>query len=142
MMEFYKNIPAVSDFRAVLDDGNYHAAPQDWLIAVADVEGSTKAVAAGQYKQVNALGAAAVTAVLNALDDLEIPFVFGGDGASFVFPPAAANPVAAALSGAQDLARDVFSLTLRVGIVPVSAVTDSRHSVKICKFKIVMPIIF
>lgn len=136
MMEFYKNIPPVSDFRAVLDDGNYREIPQDWLIAVADVAGSTKAVAAGQYKQVNALGAAAVTAVLNALDDLEIPFVFGGDGASFVFPPAAANPVAAALSGAQELAQDVFSLELRAGIVPVSAVTDSRRSVKICKFKI------
>jgi hypothetical protein len=136
MMEFYKNIPALSDFRAVLDDGNYRELPQDWLIAVADVAGSTKAVAAGQYKQVNALGAAAVTAVLNALDDLEIPFVFGGDGASFVFSPAAANPVAAALSGAQELARDVFSLELRAGIVPVSAVTDNRRSVKICKFKI------
>jgi len=136
MMEFYKNIPAVSNFRAVLDDGNYHEVPQDWLIAVADVEGSTKAVAEGRYKQVNALGAAAVTAVLNALDDLEIPFVFGGDGASFVFPPAAANAVAAGLSGAQDLARDVFSLKLRAGIVPVSAVTGSRSGVKICKFKI------
>ncbi|MBL1147020.1 MAG: DUF3095 domain-containing protein [Pseudomonadota bacterium] len=135
-MDFYKNIPPVNDFRAVLNDSHYHNVPQDWLIAVADVEGSTKAVAAGQYKQVNALGAAAVTAVLNALGDLEIPFVFGGDGASFVFPPAAANAVCAALSGAQDLAASVFSLELRAGILPVSAVTDSRHSVKICKFKI------
>jgi len=135
-MEFYKNIPAISDFRAVLNDDNYHTVPQDWLIAVADVEGSTKAVAAGQYKQVNALGAAAVTAVLNALGDLEIPFVFGGDGASFAFPPTAANAVCAALAGAQDLAQSVFFLQLRAGIVPVSSVTHGRHSVKICKFKI------
>ncbi|TNE32516.1 MAG: DUF3095 domain-containing protein [Alphaproteobacteria bacterium] len=135
-MDFYKNIPAIDDFRAVLNDDNYHTVPQNWLIAVADVKGSTKAVAAGQYKQVNALGAAAVTAVLNALGDLEIPFVFGGDGASFVVPPEAANAVCAALSGARDLAENVFSLELRAGIVPVSAVTGSRYSVKICKFKI------
>lgn len=136
MTGFYKNLPAVSDFRAVLDDRHYREVPSDWLIAVADVEGSTKAVADGRYKQVNALGAAAVTAVLNALGDLEIPFVFGGDGASFVVPPAAAAPVAAALSGTQELARDVFALTLRAGMLPVSAVTETRRSVKICKFKI------
>ncbi len=60
--------------------------PDDWVIVIGDIEGSTEQVE-GRYKSVNLVGAAVIAAVLNALPDLDIPFVFGGDGAALVVPP-------------------------------------------------------
>lgn len=45
-----------------------------------DIRGSTRAIEEGRYKQVNMVGAAVITAVLNACAGYEIPFVVGGDG--------------------------------------------------------------
>ena len=42
----------------MLDDALYQPAPDDWLIAVSDVVGSRKAIAAGSYKAVNMAGVA------------------------------------------------------------------------------------
>jgi hypothetical protein len=53
---------------------------------MSDVVASTAAIRAGQYKIVNIAGGALIVAVSNALDRLDFPFAFGGDGASFALP--------------------------------------------------------
>ena len=42
---------------------------------------------AGRYKDVNLIGAACITATLNATRGLDLPYVFGGDGATVLIPP-------------------------------------------------------
>lgn len=126
----------VTEFRSVLDERNYQDLPDDWLVAVADVMGSTKAIEAGRYKDVNSLGASSIMAVLNAVGNVPIPYVFGGDGASFVIPPELLEPVAGALYGTQQLAWDGFGLSLRAGMVPVSVIRERGASVKVLRYKL------
>ncbi len=78
---FYAQLPAFSALEGLTDERHYRDAPADWLIFVTDVRGSTAAVAAGRYKEVNTIGAATIVAAANACDGIEFPFVFGGDPA-------------------------------------------------------------
>jgi hypothetical protein len=53
---------------------------------IADVQRSTRAIEEGRCKDVNMVGAASLTAVLNTYGDIEVLFVFGGDGGTLVVP--------------------------------------------------------
>ena len=94
--DFYASLPIFRDFTRVMDPGLFAPLPDDWVVGVADVVQSTKAIAENRYKAVNMAGAAVIVAVTNALDDRDFPFVFGGDGASFAVPAAAAAGAAGA----------------------------------------------
>lgn len=133
---FYADIPAFSNFVSFTDPQHYRAAPADWLVVIADIEGSTAAIEAGRYKDVNMVGAACITAALNAIEDIDIPFVFGGDGATLLIPPQSEATVRAALSGLQRLSGSVFGLPLRVGLVPVAEITARGRAVRIARFGI------
>lgn len=119
---FYADLPAATDFAAVADFAAYAPVPDDWTVLHTDVVDSSGAIAAGRYKDVNLMGAAGITAVLNAAPDVVIPYVFGGDGASLLVPPAAVEPGRAALVAVAGLARARFGLDLRVGMLPMTAI--------------------
>ena len=72
---FYGNLPAVAEFGAIADLNSFQPVPENWVVLVADVEGSTKAIEAGRYKTVNMVGAATITAVLNIRGKTELPYV-------------------------------------------------------------------
>ncbi len=131
---FYAEIPAFSDFVSFTDPEHYRPAPPDWLVVIADIEGSTAAIEEGRYKHVNMVGAACITAVLNAVDDVDVPFVFGGDGATLLIPPQSEAPVRTALSGLQQLSQKVFGLSLRVGLVPVAEITARGCTIRIARY--------
>src|SRR6476646_8615522 len=90
---FYENLPLFRDFTAVMDPALFTPLPGEWVVGVADVVQSTKAIAENRYKAVNMAGAAVIVAVTNALEGRDFPFVFGGDGASFAVP-GSAGPLA------------------------------------------------
>ena len=71
---------ALTPFHGTSDsfDARYYApAPDDWLLAVTDVESSTRAVETGRYQLVNLIGAAGIAAVRNVCRGETIPFLFG-----------------------------------------------------------------
>ena len=82
--------------------------PLDWWMVIADVIGSTKAIEQGAYKKVNTIGVACIAAVVNVDLSVEIPFVFGGDGATFAIPDSLRERVEIALRGAQQLVQNSF----------------------------------
>ena len=133
---FYAEVPSFSAFVEFTDPRHYVAAPGDWHVVIADIKGSTGAIAAGRYKDVNMLGASCIAAVLNAVDATDVPFVFGGDGATMLIPPAAEAPVRVALSGLSQLADTAFGMALRVGMVPVAALVDQGRSVLVARFEL------
>lgn len=133
---FYADLPAATSFGAVTDFSQYRAVPESWHIVMTDIRGSTQAIEAGRYKDVNTLGAATIISVLNALDRLDVPFVFGGDGATLLVPSVALGAVRRALVSTQVLARESFNLELRAGIVPVARVTKEGHAVLVAKIRI------
>lgn len=134
--DFFSSIESFSDFKDVFDASRYRPLPPDWLVVVCDIQGSTEAIEGGKYKDINIVGASAIIAVLNALRGVEIPYVFGGDGASFAIPPDAAGPVAAALSGTRNMAVNVFGLSLRAGIIPVADVRAAGYDIKVARYRL------
>jgi hypothetical protein len=130
---FYRDLPAIQSF-AEATDGRIHAdLPHDWWIVIADVIGSTQAIKAGAYKNVNTVGVACIAAVSNVDREIDLPFVFGGDGATFAVPDLLRERVTIALRAAQQLARKSFGLALRVGLIRVSELTDQGHPVRVGK---------
>ncbi len=129
---FYKNLSATPP-SGLVDRASYRAAPDDWYILVADIVGSTKAIAAGKYKDVNMVSASAITAVINAADKSEIAYIFGGDGATLLVPPDVLLEVAQALHGTRVMARDAFQLEMRVGAVKLADLAAKGAPVRVAK---------
>ena len=67
---FYTGLEPFSEFAEVADPAHYVDAPDDWIVVLADIKGSTEAARAGRYKDVNLVGAACITAALNVSRDL------------------------------------------------------------------------
>lgn len=130
---FYLEVPGFSDFKQISDDRYYYQVPDDWLIIVSDIKGSTQAVQSGRYKDVNLIGAACITTVINAIK-AEIPFVFGGDGASLLIPPEYKDSVFRALKDLISVSQVNFGLTLKAGYVPVKELTDQGLKMEIARF--------
>ena len=125
------------DFSKVAQFDNYSVAPDDWSVIIADVSGSTLAIEEGRYKQVNMIGAACIIAVLNVTERGQIPYVFGGDGATLLVPPHDLERCQQVLLGVRQLAETRFNLSLRVGVVPVTAIhNDSRVRVLVGKYQL------
>ncbi len=102
---FYATLPVRRGFRSLMDPARYTPLPDDWMVGIADVVESTKAIAEKRYKAVNMAGAAVIASVTNALGGREFPFVFGGDGASFAVSPRDAETAREALGGDGGLGR-------------------------------------
>jgi hypothetical protein len=132
--EFYASVPMFRDFTRVLDPALYKPLPDDWLIGVADVVESTKAIRENHYKAVNMAGAAVIVAVTNALEGRDFPFVFGGDGASFAVPASAAEQTREALAATATWVKNDLNLMLRVSLMPVSTIRQSDADVRVARF--------
>jgi hypothetical protein len=133
--DFFKNLKAWGSFAAAADHANHEKLPEDWWVIVTDVLGSTKAIEEGKYKQVNTIGGSTIMAIMNVDRAIQVPYVFGGDGATLAVPPCMEKGVREALLGAQQLARDGFGLDLRIGMVPVKFLLEQGKWVEMCKFQ-------
>lgn len=134
MDAFYARLPLIERFQTVADPALYRPAPADWWIVITDVQGSTQAIEAGRYKEVNFVGAITIAAALNAAGEVEIPFVFGGDGATLLIPPSIRPAIEAALLGVQATTAREFGLTLRVGRMEVAEAYAAEAVLQVGKF--------
>ena len=62
---FFENLPVLPGFENTFDEKNFHELPDDWILALTDVRDSTSKIESGMYKEVNAMGAVAIMAVVN-----------------------------------------------------------------------------
>lgn len=134
---FYADIPSLHDFKDITNPSFYQPAPADWFLVITDVKGSTDAIKAGRYRDVNMLGASCITAVLNAIKhDVDIPYVFGGDGATLLIPPGKKDAVVETLKATQKMSREMFQMELRAGIVPMSVIHEKGGSIGVAKYEL------
>ena len=134
---FYRDLPSLEQFCSLMTmTDKFVSLPDDWSIVITDVVGSTKAIEAGHYKDVNVIGACSIIAVLNIAGYIEIPFVFGGDGASLLLPPSLLDSAKQVLIATRKLAREQFGLELRIGVVPVVSVKAAQYDIQVAKVKI------
>ena len=122
-------------FEEVTDPALYAPAPDDTVLGLTDVVGSTKAIEAGRYKAVNMAGAAAISAIRNALPGEDLAYVFGGDGCSVAAPGVHADTLRQALARTARWVESELGLALRVALVPVAAVRAAGHDVRIAWFR-------
>ena len=132
---FYEQLPGFSAFEDFYRVKWYVPLPADWFVVITDVAGSTRAIKAGRYKDVNSLGVASIVGLLNAVKPLQIPYVFGGDGATFCIPPSCRPAVEAALVGTRQMAKESFDLELRIGMVPMARLQGDGYRVLVGKFQ-------
>ena len=131
---FYTGIPIFRGFGSLMDPALYAPLPDDWMIGVADIVESTKAIAAQRYKAVNMAGAAVIAAITNALEGREFPFVFGGDGAGFAVSAEDVDLAREALAATATWVREDLDLIMRVALVPVSVVRAQGLDVRVARF--------
>jgi hypothetical protein len=131
---FYERVPVFDRFSGIVDPTRYQPLPNDWLLGLADVVKSTKAISENRYKAVNMAGAAVIAGMANALANRDFPFVFGGDGASFAVPASDAALARETLAATAAWARDELELTLRVALVPIAEVRRHGFAVDIARF--------
>ena len=132
--DFYTSLPMFRDFTEVMDPSLFTPLPGDWVVGVADVVQSTKAIAENRYKAVNMAGAAVIVAVTNAMAGRDFPFVFGGDGASFAVPADAGALARQALAETATWVKEDLDLTLRIGMVPVADIRAQGLDVRVARY--------
>jgi len=133
---FFRELPELSEFSHAAELEKYADAPSSWHVVITDVRGSTRAIEAGRYRDVNALGVSSIVAVQNALSDLEVPYVFGGDGATLLVPGSRLARVEAALRGVRRMAETAFELELRAATVSVGELERAGERVRVARLRV------
>ena len=136
MANFYRDMLGFSSFASLSDGTLYSSVPDDWWIVVTDVQGSTKAIEEGRYKDVNSIGVASIVAISNVLKEELFPFVFGGDGATAIIPSTHKEAVAQKLSSLRLLAKEQFQLGLRVGMISMTELCAQGGVVEVAKYEL------
>lgn len=132
--DFYARLPVFHGFSRLMEPSLYQPVPDGWLIGVADIVQSTKAIANNRYKAVNMAGAAVIAAVTNALENHDFPFAFGGDGASFAVSPDDAPAARATLAATATWVKEDLDLAMRVALVPIDAIRAQGLDVLVARY--------
>ncbi len=132
---FYRDLTVFRDFSALARFDAYSAVPGDWKVALTDVRSSTKAVREGRYKEVNLAGAASITGLLNAMPDLDLPYIFGGDGGTVLFPESREGAVRSVLADLKLFAHQTLNIDLRTGVVPLRTIRKAGYDIRVRKFE-------
>ncbi len=111
--------------------------PRHWNIVVTDVEKSTIAVRDGKQQEVNLAATGSIVACLNIARaaGIEIPFFFGGDGATLLVPDAILNECLHSLKLHQERCLTSFDFFLRVGYRRASEMIEKGCVLNISKFQ-------
>ncbi|TGN19233.1 DUF3095 domain-containing protein [Leptospira idonii] len=135
MDDFYQTLEASPDFRSVFDQNGFLPVPDDWFVLITDIVGSTKAIESGRYKDVNTAGGLTAIAVANVYGHMDFPFVFGGDGVSFLLPITYLFPIRSAIADTIGKVRAGFDLEMKAGIVPVQELYKHGAKLYLSKFE-------
>lgn len=133
---FYRDLTAFTDFAEVSEVQRYQKVPDDWCLILSDIRGSTKAIQSGNYKNVNLIGAATITAYINVAGTSEVPFVFGGDGATLLVPSDCAPKLLTELRRIKRMAMEEFQIELRVASISIATLEQLNQDVFVAKFQL------
>jgi hypothetical protein len=133
---FYASIAPVDTFEKLARSGSYVPLPPDWTVVAADVRNSTAAIDGGRYKHVNTVGVSVIAAVRNIVRPLDVPYVFGGDGAVVCVPGRFTDECRQALAGTIAMAEASFGLELRACVVPITWVREQGYDILVARHRV------
>ncbi len=113
----------------------FQQVPDDWYIVITDIKDSTASVKKGLSQLVNLIATGSIVATLNIAKKykIDIPFFFGGDGATILVPAILLQETMEALILHQENIKKEFDIKLRVGNVEVAEVYKNNQELKIIK---------
>lgn len=138
--QFYADLPQQEMPLSQLMDTReaFAPVPDDWHVIVTDIKSSTLAVQTGAHDLVNLVATGSMIAALNIAygRGIQIPFFFGGDGATLILPAGILEPVMQALNEHRQNTLRNFDMDLRVGQVPVRDLYAEGYSLQITRARI------
>ena len=124
----------------LVDESDFSEIPSTWHVVVVDIKNSTKAVDDGKHHQINLTATGAIISVLNTLrkekKHIEIPYFFGGDGATFIIPSLLLKKTTQVLDNYSLHIKKNTELVLRVGHISVKALIAQKAYLKIVKHQL------
>lgn len=136
MEQFLSSLPAIPALEDLCSGAYLRPVPPDWWCVVVDIRGSTAWIEQGRYRDVNFVGASSVAAVRNAAISPHVPFVFGGDGATFLVSEQDRVPVGRALRGLVDTVRNAYQMELHIGMIQVSQLRSLGTDVYVGRYRV------
>lgn len=133
--QFFAKLPVLATADDTFDAARYRAAPDDWVLVVTDIVGSTAAIANGQHKTVNFVAAMAIAALKNLCAPTPLPFLFGGDGSVVMVPPSHADAARRALARVRGFALRECGMQLRVAMAPVGLLRAHGSEVRVGRYE-------
>lgn len=134
--ELQINTISISDL--IADKSLFSEIPEDWHVLVADIKNSTEAIKNGKHNEVNLVATGSIIAVLNILysENINVPFFFGGDGATILVPSKYLESSISALEKHRKNTLKNFGFVLKVGHIPVGEIYRDKVELIIAKAKI------
>jgi hypothetical protein len=137
---FYKDLTVLKGSLSQLlnDPVGFYPVPDSWYIVLTDIKNSTAAIADGKHELVNLIATGSIVAALNIVQpkQLEIPFFFGGDGATLLVPGEVLEDCLAALYEHRTNTLRSFQLELRVGYLSVKEIYGEHQQLALAKVKL------
>lgn len=137
---FYRDLQVQhTDISEVFNDEDaFKKVPPSWNIIITDIKNSTATVAAGNHQVVNLAATGSIVACLNIArkNNIEIPFFFGGDGATILVPDQILEECVSALVLHQENCQINFDFFLRVDHCKVAKIYDLGHQLLMSKIQI------
>jgi hypothetical protein len=136
--DFYKTLPIFQGGLSELmtREAFFEKVPESWHVIITDIKNSTGAVTDGKHDLVNYLATGSIVSVLNVAheNDVDIPFFFGGDGATFLVPGAVLEVVMNALCSYRANTLISAGLILQIGTVSVPAILENGSQLMLAKY--------
>ena len=138
--DFFASLPIHESGLSELlgDESRFSAIPPSWHVVVTDIQDSTAAFSAGRHEVINLVATGSIIATLNLAREsgIQVPFFFGGDGATLLLPPELLQSAMDALTIHRQNTRTNFDLTLRVGSVPVSDLHRDGYGIRLSRLRL------
>ena len=141
-LKFYKKLKLSKESLVDLLDNeeDFKNVPESWYVIVVDIQNSTNAVKEGNHHQVNLTATGAIISVLNTIrkfqGNIEIPYFFGGDGATFIVQFSLLDKIVQVLDNYRLHIKRKTNLVLRVGQIHVKKLVEKNVQLKIAKHQL------
>lgn len=135
---FYTNIPVEErPFTDMLaHPKKFQTVPKDWYVVVTDIKNSTDKFDKGLYEEMNIISSSAIVLAINTAKKykIDIPFIYGGDGATVIVPKKILKEYLGSLVTLRDNALKHFDINFRVGSIQVKDVESHGADIRVAKF--------
>ena len=141
-IKYYNKLKKSTDTLVdLLENESYFSdVPDTWHVVIVDILNSTLAVDEGKHHQVNLTATGAIISVLNFIrkekENIEIPYFFGGDGATFIIPTLFLERIIQILDNYSLHIKNHTNLILRVGHISVSYLRGQDFGLKLAKHQL------